>query len=309
MHCDSAWVSDSRAQPADPERAGIVIVFYRPDGDCIARANRLVRAWPCVVVDNTEQISTPAALGLDTRIDYLANGANLGIATALNQGIERLIDAGCTCALLFDQDSEPSAGLLTELPRTLAAECARDPRVALVGPAYEDARLGGVAPFVRFGYMKLQRVAPTGTQPVAVDFLITSGSCVNLAAWRDIGPMDDALFIDFVDLEWCVRAKSKGYAVLGAPALRLAHELGGEPVRVFGRSYPGHGPVRHYYLFRNAVALIRRSYMPWSWKSSELVKMPFRLAIYGLFMRPRLAHLRLSLLGIWHGLVGRSGAL
>ncbi|RQX84459.1 glycosyltransferase family 2 protein [Burkholderia anthina] len=286
-----------------------MIVFYRPDHGCVARANRLADVWPCVVVDNTESASTPTALGLDARIDYIANGANLGIATALNQGIERLIAAGCRSALLFDQDSEPSHKLLVELPRTLAVERKRNPCVALVGPAYEDARLGGVAPFVRFGYLKLRRVLPEGLQPIEVDFLITSGSCVNLDVWRDIGPMDDALFIDFVDLEWCVRARSKGYSVLGAPALRLTHELGGEPVKVFGRSYPGHGPVRHYYLFRNAIALIRRTYVPWSWKTTELVKMPVRLVIYALFMQPRLAHLRLSLLGIWHGIIGRAGAL
>ncbi|WP_230939348.1 glycosyltransferase family 2 protein [Burkholderia diffusa] len=295
--------------PPHQERTGVVIVFYRPDHGCVARANRLAKVWPCVVVDNTESVFTPAALGLDARVDYIANGANLGIATALNQGIERLIATGCRSALLFDQDSEPSYELLVELPRTLGAERARNGRVALIGPAYEDARLGGVAPFVRFGYLKLRRIQPEGVQPIDVDFLITSGSCVNLDVWRDIGPMDDALFIDFVDLEWCVRARSKGYSVLGAPALRLTHELGGEPVKVFGRSYPGHGPVRHYYLFRNAIALIRRAYVPWSWKSTELVKMPVRLAIYALFMQPRLAHLRLSLLGIWHGLTGRTGAL
>jgi len=286
-----------------------VIVFYRPDHGCVARANRLAKVWPCVVVDNTESVSTPDALGLDARVDYVANGANLGIATALNQGIERLIAMGCRSALLFDQDSEPSDELLIELPRTLETARRRDRRVALVGPAYEDARLGGVAPFVRFGYLALRRIQPEGVQPIDVDFLITSGSCVNLDVWRDIGPMDDALFIDFVDLEWCVRARSKGYSVLGAPALRLTHELGGEPVKIFGRSYPGHGPVRHYYLFRNAIALIRRTYVPWSWKSTELVKMPVRLAIYALFMQPRLVHLRLSLLGIWHGLTGRTGAL
>ncbi|WP_027783711.1 MULTISPECIES: glycosyltransferase family 2 protein [Burkholderia] len=302
-------MSNSNEPSARRERTGIVIVFYRPDRDCVARANRLAATWPCVVIDNTESVSTADALGLDARVDYLANGANLGIATALNQGVERLLDADCTSALLFDQDSEPSAQLLMELPQLLADERAHNQRVALIGPAYEDARLGGIAPFVRFGYLRLQRIKPNGTRPVDVDFLITSGSCVNLAAWRDIGPMDDSLFIDFVDLEWCVRARSKGYAVLGAPTLRLAHELGGEPVRVFGRKYPGHSAVRHYYLFRNAVALIRRSYVPWTWKSTELVKMPFRLAIYALFMQPRLTHLRLSLLGIWHGILGRAGAL
>ena len=288
---------------------GIVVVFYRPDAACVRRANRYADAGLCVVVDNTEQLQSAEQLGLDKRIVYVANGANHGIATGINQGVELLLNAGCTSALIFDQDSEPSGQLLEALPRLLDEETRRRGRVALIGPAYEDARLGGVAPFVRFGYLKLQRIAPIGTRPIEIDFLISSGSCINLAVWQEIGPMDDALFIDFVDLEWCVRARSRGYAVLGAPGLRLAHELGGEPVRVFGRQYPSHSPLRHYYLFRNAVALIKRSYIPWTWKSTELVKFPFRLAIYGLFLQPRLSHLRMALVGIWHGLTGRMGPL
>ncbi|MBP0593898.1 glycosyltransferase family 2 protein [Paraburkholderia sp. LEh10] len=301
-------LGDQLALP-DKASTGIVVVFYRPDAACVRRANRYADAGLCVVIDNTEQSQSADQLGLDKRIEYVANGANQGIATGINQGVEVLLNAGCTSALIFDQDSEPSDRLLQELPRLLDEERRQRGRVALIGPAYEDARLGGVAPFVRFGYLKLQRVAPVGTQPIEIDFLISSGSCINLAAWQEIGPMDDALFIDFVDLEWCIRARSRGYAVLGAPGLRLAHELGGEPVRVFGRQYPSHSPLRHYYLFRNAVALIKRSYIPWTWKSTELVKFPFRLAIYGLFLQPRLSHLRMALTGIWHGLTGRMGRL
>jgi rhamnosyltransferase len=287
---------------------GSVVVFYRPDAACVARANRIAKHTQCVVVDNTEGAGGSEALGLDPGIVYIGNGANLGIATAINQGVDHLITAQYKFALLFDQDSEPSFELIGALPALLAREAARRP-VALIGPAYEDARLGGVAPFVRFAYLRLQRVRPVGATPIDVDFLISSGSCINLDVWRHVGPMDDALFIDFVDLEWCVRAKSRGYAVLGAPALRLAHELGGEPVKVFGRRYPSHSPLRHYYLFRNAVALIGRSYVPWTWKSTELVKFPGRLLIYSIFLRPRFEHVKMALIGIWHGLTGRMGQL
>lgn len=303
-------MSSSNRDRADTNTsAGTVVVFYRPDALCVQRANRLVEAGPCVVVDNTEQVRAAGELGLDERIAYVANGSNLGIATAINQGVELLLQAGCSYALIFDQDSEPSSHLLDDLPAALTKEIGEHVKVALMGPAYEDLRFGNVTPFVRFGYIKLQRIPPVGTQPLSVDFLITSGSCINLTVWRDIGPMEDDLFIDFVDLEWCVRARSKGYEVLGMPALRLAHELGGEPVRIFGRAYPSHSPLRHYYMFRNAVSLIKRDYVPWSWKSTELVKFPFRLAIYGLFLRPRLEHLHMSLVGIWHGLIGRMGRL
>ncbi|KVV37358.1 rhamnosyltransferase [Burkholderia territorii] len=286
-----------------------MVVFYRPNADCVNNANRLVGFGDCIVVDNTESSANAVGLELDPAIEYIANGRNLGIATALNQGIERLLERGCQWVLLFDQDSEPTPELLTGLPKRIDAVVKSNPRVALVGPAYADARLGGIAPFIQFRHFSLKRIRPTSNEPVAVDFLITSGSCINLSLWREIGPMDDALFIDFVDLEWCVRARARGYLILGIPDITLVHELGGEPVRVFGRLYPSHSALRHYYLFRNAVLLIKRSYVPLSWKSTELIKFPFRLAIYGAFMTPRLQHVRLSLLGLWHGVMGRSGRL
>ncbi|EKS73280.1 rhamnosyltransferase [Burkholderia sp. SJ98] len=296
---------------ASLERLGAVVVFYRPDASCIERANRLARWCRCIVVDNTpsgEEDERTAAL-LDASIVYLPNRANLGIATALNQGVERLIGDGFELAMLFDQDSESTLELMSGLASVMRACIARRERVALVGPAYEDTRLRGLAPFVRFGYFKLKRVMPAGDVPLDVDFLISSGSCVNLACWRDVGAMEDALFIDFVDTEWCIRAKSRGFRVLGVPWISMAHELGEEPVRAFGRNYPMHSPVRHYYLFRNAVTLLKRGYVPCTWKSTELVKLPVRLVIYACFVPHGGTHVRMSLRGLWHGLIGRLGPL
>jgi rhamnosyltransferase len=290
-------------------RAGAVVVFYNPDAACIERANRLAARMHCVVVDNTPDVRPASELGLAGAIEYLANGENAGIATAINQGVEALIRGGFDMAIIFDQDSEPPASLFTELPKVIDAANASGERVALAGPAYEDARLRGLAPFVRFKWGTLERIVPQGDQPIEVDFLISSGSCINLRWWSSIGPMDDALFIDFVDLEWCVRAKQKGYRVLGVPWVHMSHELGGEPVRVLGRAYPMHSPLRHYYLFRNAVVLIGRSYVPWTWKSSELVKFPVRLVIYSLMPSQRMAHLKMALLGMWDGIRGRLGRL
>jgi rhamnosyltransferase len=290
-------------------RTGAVVVFYNPDAACIERANRLAARIHCVVVDNTPDVRPASELGLAGAIEYLPNGENAGIATAINQGVEALIRGGFDMAIIFDQDSEPPASLFTELPKVIDAANASGERVALAGPAYEDVRLRGLAPFVRFKWGTLERIVPQGDQPIEVDFLISSGSCINLRWWSSIGPMDDALFIDFVDLEWCVRAKQKGYRVLGVPWVHMSHELGGEPVRVLGRAYPMHSPLRHYYLFRNAVVLIGRSYVPWTWKSSELVKFPVRLVIYSLMPSQRMAHLKMALLGMWDGIRGRLGRL
>ncbi|WP_174944422.1 glycosyltransferase family 2 protein [Burkholderia lata] len=286
---------------------GAVVVFFHPDAACVARANRLAESMHCVVVDNTPAVLDRRAIGLSDSIEYIGNGWNAGIATAFNQGVAALIQAGCNVALLFDQDSEPPQSLLTELPELIARARASGSRVALIGPAYEDRRLRGVAPFVRFGWGRLQRIPPVGDAPIEVDFLISSGSCINLECWDEIGAMDESLFIDFVDLEWCIRAKQRGYQVWGIPWLRMSHELGGEPVRVLGRRYPMHGPIRHYYQFRNAIALMKRASMPLKWKSTELVKLPFRVVIYCLFPSRRGEHLAMVWRGIRDGLRGRLG--
>lgn len=304
--------------PRPAPRVGAVVVFYHPDAACIERANRLAQHCTCVVVDNTPaDASEPAPAGLVSSIVYVPNGANVGIATALNQGIERLVAAGCDAALLFDQDSEPDARLITEMPALLFDNTNTDPQspaqthqpIALVGPAYEDARLGGVAPFVRFGRWGIERIQPEGERVLDVDFLITSGSCINLRTWSAVGPMDDTLFIDFVDLEWCARARATGHRVVGAPWLRMQHELGDTPIRIFGRAYPMHGPVRHYYAFRNATALFKRRYIPLGWKLSEMIKLPVRLVIYALFIPRGWTHVRLSLHGVSDGLNGRLGPI
>ncbi|MDR5855211.1 glycosyltransferase family 2 protein [Caballeronia sp. LZ062] len=298
---------------ADPRLAqlGAVVVFYNPDAGCIERANRLAQWCRCVVVDNTpgREASERISAQLDASIVYLPNHENLGIATALNQGIESLIADGFRLAMLFDQDSDSTLELITGLADVAQAANKRGEPVALVGPAYEDARLRGLAPFVRFGYFRLERVMPHGDVPIDVDFLITSGSCVNLAYWRDIGPMDDSLFIDFVDTEWCMRAKSRGFRVLGVPWIGMRHELGDEPIRAFGRNYPMHSAVRHYYLFRNAVALLKRGYVPCTWKSTELIKLPVRIVIYACFTPDGATHVKMACRGLWHGMVGRMGPL
>ncbi len=283
------------------------MVFYNPDAACVARANRLAATIHCVVVDNTPSRLGASELGLSAAVEYLPNGKNVGIATAINQGVEALILAGFDVAILFDQDSEPPTSLLTELPIVIARANQAGEKIALAGPAYDDSRLRGVAPFVRFKWGYLERIVPAGHQPIDVDFLISSGSCINLRWWPSIGPMDDALFIDFVDLEWCVRAKDAGYRLVGIPWVTMRHELGGEPVRLLGRPYPMHSPLRHYYLFRNAVILIGRPYVPWTWKVTELIKLPVRLLIYSLLPSQRMTHLSMAMRGLLDGLRGRLG--
>ncbi|KXU91598.1 rhamnosyltransferase [Caballeronia megalochromosomata] len=290
--------------------AGAVVVFYRPDKGCFVRANRLAKVIPLVVVDNTPGSNASRRGDLAPDIDYLANGENEGIAAALNRGIELLRARGYGHALLFDQDSEASVALIEGLLVCMRS-LARDGRkVAIAGPAYHDVRLGAVASFVRFDKWRMSRVPADGQDPLEIDFLISSGSCIDLSAWQDIGAMDARLFIDFVDVEWCVRARRAGYAVLGLPWLIMEHSLGDQPVSFFGRRFAMHSPFRHYFIFRNALALILyRSYMPLSWKLSELTKFPVRLFVYTLLSGHPREQFAMICRGIADGMRNRLGPL
>ncbi|WP_429251096.1 glycosyltransferase family 2 protein [Paraburkholderia sp. GAS333] len=286
-------------------RAGAVIVFFNPDRECIENANRLASILKCVVVDNSDSDSRPSNLAAS--VAYLPQGMNTGVAAALNRGIEWLRSENFAAAMLFDQDSCPTEELVNGLASTLFELVSAGEAIAAVGPAYWDERFNGVTPFVRFSGWRMGRVEPSGQQVLDVDFLITSGTCINISCWTVVGPMEEALFIDYVDLEWCVRAKRRGLRLVGVPWLRLSHSLGGEPIRIFGRCYPSHSPFRHYFMFRNAILLIRRSEMPWPWRLTELLRLPVRFIIYSTLMTPRLAHARASVRGIVHGIMGRAG--
>lgn len=296
----SAFAADNAVS-----RTGAVIVFFNPDRECIENANRLASLLRCVVVDNSDSDTRPS--DLIASVAYLPQGKNTGVAAALNRGIEWLRSENFAAAMLFDQDSCPSEELVNGLAFTLFELVSAGEAIAAVGPAYWDDRFNGVTPFVRFSDWRMERVDPSGHQVLDVDFLITSGTCINIRCWEVVGPMEEALFIDYVDLEWCVRAKRRGLRLVGVPWLHLSHSLGGEPIRIFGRCYPSHSPFRHYFMFRNAILLIRRSEMPWSWRLTELLRLPVRFVIYSTVMTPRLAHAKASVRGIVHGIMGRAG--
>jgi rhamnosyltransferase len=292
-------------------RAGAVVIFFRPDQEAVARANRLAGILPVVIVDNTpihaRARSIDVLAGLDAAIVYLDNAANIGIAAAQNRGVEILLQRGFECALLFDQDSDASAEIVDGLVATLQ-QLRQTQKVAVVGPAYDDTQLGGVTSFVRFDQFGIERVPAEGRVPLAVDFLIASGSCIDLSAWRDIGPMEAALFIDFVDVEWCVRAKRAGYGVFGLPWLVMRHRLGDEPAVVLGRRFAMHSAFRHYFLFRNALALILYNRnMPLGWKLSELKKLPVRVLIYPIASKQPAEQIRMIARGLLDGIRNQLG--
>ena len=67
-------------------------------------------------------------------------------------------------------------------------------------------------------------------------------------------------------------------------------------------------PLRHYYLFRNALLLQRMPHIGWRWKVVDAYQTVMKYGFYALVATPRLPRIRMMNRGLWDGLLGRGGA-
>lgn len=308
-------VSSQFAEPIHEEfRVIAVIVSYRPDIVEFIRVLQSVQAQVAgvIVVDNGSGSAFIAAIeAMDLpSVTLLSLPFNQGIAAAQNAGIRRAFGSAATHVLLLDHDSLPQPGMVISLLRALSELAEKGVRAAAVGPAYLDPRQGALPVFVRVKGMSLSRVAaPDFSDLVRVDHLIASGSLIPVSVLRDVGLMEEGLFIDYVDIEWCLRAYSKAFESFGCFSARMMHTLGDTPIRFLGRNYPARTPLRHYYTFRNAVLMTGRPYIRLAWRVANLSAVLTKFLFYMLFSSSRSSHLKMMLLGVWHGLRRRSGPL
>lgn len=286
-----------------------VIVTYNPDKQALDLLLQAVRPQlrDLVVVDNGSRFDFTELLARSPA-DLIELGDNYGIARAQNVGIARARDLGADYVLLLDQDSVPAPDMVERLIVAIGELQAKGLKVASVGPSYVDQRQGEAAPFIYLdGFSLKRRIATDKAGIVEADFLIASGCLVPVASLDRIGLMVEELFIDYVDIEWGLRARRDGYLSYGVLAARMEHSLGDEWIAFRGRRIPVHSPLRHYYHVRNAVWLARRPWISGRWK----VVLAWRLVrqcLFFTFLAPKGAsHAKMMALGLWHGLTNRMG--
>lgn len=300
-----------------------VVVTYRPD---LESTTALLRALvpqvaSLVVVDNGSGRTTVEALRSAARAlgaHVLPMGTNQGIAAAQNAGIDWARGEGAAFVLLSDQDSLPHPDMVERLlagyDRAIADTVAGlRPPVAAVGPVTVDARNEGAALLFsaqRWGPRRATLPTQDGAL-VEAAFLIASGCLVSTDALAAVGPMNDAWFIDHIDLEWGLRARRAGYAVYGVVGAGLDHSLGDRTQRIPGRERDVHihSPERNYYMARNTVLLIRSGLMPAWWRWGYAGWITKYSVFYVLAVPPRARRAALLARGLWHGVRGRTGPL
>ncbi|MBC8022869.1 MAG: glycosyltransferase family 2 protein [Burkholderiales bacterium] len=298
-------------------RVASVTVAFNPVPARIADQVEALRGQvdDIVIVDNGSGSAIAGALrSLESSgtpcVRVLSLDENRGVASGFNEGVEAALQRGCDYVLLLDHDSQPTPGMLPVLLAAHRSAAARGP-VAAVGPRIRDSRDGHEFPFIRLGWTHNPRIrcqADAGT--VECDFLISSGTLISREALDRIGRFDASLFIDYVDLDWCCKARSMGYSLHGVCGARLDHQLGEEPRTVVGGlRVLVHAPERTYYMTRNRLLLYQRAHVPLKWKLKDAARAVLKLATTFVFAPPRREHWRMASFAVRDGLRRRGGRL
>lgn len=312
------------------ERVLAIVVCYNPNVAALERSLEAVVKQGCgvLIVDNAsaniesirktvKKLSDGSIEGLvpsEIVIELAEQSSNLGLGAAHNIGIDYAKSRDYSHVLLLDQDSVPIDGMIDNLLTAYRVKSAHQ-KVSAVGSTYLNADNGSESFFVRFGRLKFQRCYCAERDLsgcIEADFLISSGSLIALNVLSEVGLMDEALFIDHVDTEWFLRARSKGFKAYGVCNAMMQHGLGEQTHRISlggrQRNVPQHKPFRYYYIFRNSVLLYKRSYTSGTWKWNDVQRLAMIMVMFGLFKSPRVENISAMLKGIKDGWRGVDGA-
>ena len=285
-----------------------IVVTYGPDSGFLARLNEISpQVGMVVVVDNGSADAERNMLleaAAEPKINVMFNDENLGLARALNIGIQRAAALQYSWVLLLDQDTRVDRDMVSRLSGIQASF--PDPaRLAVVGSNYGDIgkRTSGAA-------------GPDPESPGEpwdeVEQVITSGSLLSLPAHLAIGPFREEFFIDYIDEEYCLRARANGFRVIRSRRELMSHAIGAPTVHQFlgfRKCTSNHGPDRRYYIARNNTVLLHEfGNFPagmWALKSlGRCLRLCKRIALYENMKSRKIAAV---MHGWWDGVHGNMG--
>ncbi len=260
----------------EASQIAIVIILFHPTDDDRKSVAHISELYHTVVIDNSED--------------------NKGIAIAQNIGIQRVMEhPEITHVVFLDQDSR----LADDYPLSIAREFERisqTMRLAFLGPSVKNECTGQeYKSVIHQDQMTYEGFIPRRE-------VISSGGCTTTDCIRDIGFNDGKLFIDYVDFEWCWRAKAQGYICGITPNLSISHQVGRKSVNLFGFLIILSAPYRYFYQFRNYFWLIGRKYVPLQWKIAMGIKSIARLIYFPLCIKQGFQCWRYMLKGILAGI-------
>jgi len=232
-------------------KIGIVIVSYNSQDEleaCIKRVKLSIKKAGLeditIVVDNNskdDSVRAAKRAGADT----IANQKNLGFAAGVNQGINKALQSNSDYILVLNPDVKVSPVSLSIMVRALD----EDFSIGAVGPSLVDAKgksrnrgyylkapswisVALFSTFLRPRFLKypffVNRFLEEGDMSTDREVEQIPGACLLTSknVLGKVGLLDEDFAIWFEDVEWCYRARKKGYKMWFCSNAEVEHEGG-----------------------------------------------------------------------------------
>ncbi len=285
------------------KKIGCIIVLYNPDVPMLFKIlNEIYSQVSTVYIVDNSTMNSCLDFSNYSNVVFEKLGNNIGIASAQNIGLKFFKDYDYI--LFLDQDSIPSKNLVPTLLKNYLFLLNENICVGAVGPR----------PFNRSENKKYEGNIKKGNKLynniTEVGELISSSSLIAVDSFNKVGLLEDDLFIDAVDHEWCWRAKSiANYRFFIIEDVLLSHQLGEGDKKFLGMNVYIPAPIRTYYQSRNYIKLLNRNYVPLYWKFSNGIKYFIKYFYYLFFVKDGRKYIKYMSKGVYDGFKNKKGSI
>jgi len=227
-----------------------VVILYHPDPQEIIRNIHSYIDYVDILIIFDNSYSSPDLIkkikAESSKIIFIQNEGNEGIAKPLNKALEMVIDKSLWL-LTMDQDSYFEPAQASAFFNSFNKLFFHAENVAVLCPNHSDRAESSI---INDDYEQ-------------VDKAITSGSVVNTRICSQLKGFEEKLFIDYVDFEYCYRCIMSGYKIIRFSNIYLNHTIGVKRqagyFSVFKKSNRSiHSPFRVYFMVRNFLYVSKK---------------------------------------------------
>lgn len=212
------------------------VVLYEPTDEDISNINSYIDDLDILYVMDNSSKRNDSRLPKNKKIEYIFNNGNLGIAKPLNDAAELARKNNIGWLLTMDQDTSFKKDVLKKMKEKISETDCHN--IGIITPWHKT---------------KLKKDKPIEEIDYPLD-VMTSGNLLNLEVHKTLGGFKEWLFIDGVDIEYCLNLHKNNYKIMRLNYLEIDHNLGD----IFYRKFlwkdllvTNHSPIRRYYQMRN----------------------------------------------------------
>lgn len=230
---------------------GIVALFDPKVEDINNICEYLTFLDSCILMDDSQTCNQEMVMeyinrkGLVSKYIYIWNRDNIGLCKSMNVGIQIASTQNADWILLMDQDSQWATNLVYEYKQYVEN--------------HDTDKICSLVP--QYNYDRHQRCVSKKIKEVTWSNM--SGTCINCKWINKIGLFDERFFIDGLDVEWCIRARKKGFHILEIGSAVLNHHPAKtKTIKIGNRIIYRYGydtPERYYYQFRSFWCMIKET--------------------------------------------------